>query len=57
MEKGTAYIEYTAKTFTLVTSTLRAEANEQDATASEVRQKFLYITHMLSCKIRYVQSL
>ena len=50
MEKGTAYIEYTAKTLTLVTSTLHAEVDEQDATASEVKQKFLYITHILIAK-------
>ena len=57
MEKGTAYIENTAKTFISVTNTLHAEVDEQDATASEVRQKFLYITHILSCKICYVQPL
>ena len=45
MEKGTAYIEYTAKTFTLVTSTLHAEADEQDATASEVRQSSYTCLH------------
>ena len=57
MEKGTGYIEYTAKTLISVTNALHAEVDEQDATASEVRQKFLYITHILSCKICYVQPL
>ena len=57
MEKGTAYIEYTAKTLISVTNTLHAEVDKQYETASEVRQNFLYITHVLSCKICYVQPL
>ena len=57
MEKGTFYIEHTAKTVISVTNTLHAEVDEQDATAGEVRQKFLYITHILCCKICYVQPL
>ena len=57
MEKGIAYIEYTTKTFISVTNTLHAEVDKQDATASEVKQKSLYITHILSCKICYVQAL
>ena len=51
MEKGTAYIEYTAKTLISVTNTFHAEVDGQYATASEVRQNLLYITHILSCKI------
>ena len=57
VEKGTAYIEYTTKTSISVINTLHAEVDKQDTTASEVRQKFLYITHILSCKISYVQPL
>ena len=45
MEQGTAYIEYTTMTLISVTNTSHAEVDEQDATAGEVRQKLLYITH------------
>ena len=56
-EKGTAYIEYTTKTLISMINTLHAEVDKQDTTANEGRQKFLYITHILSCKICYVQPL